>query len=189
MDEGPTDREASRRHFLLASAGMVMVPAFASAPSPWPPIDAPNFVAIDPLLATSGQPSAAVLGGLQGLGVEAVISLAPRGGPDLVPGEAAIVRGQGLAFVPLPFPPDGPSAAQSRAVAAALKALPGKRTLVHCQVNWQASVFVFLYRVIDRQEDPRLAYEAVASVWSPPGPWMALLVAELRAHAIDFEPY
>ena len=155
----------------------------------WPAVDAPNFVPVTSSLATSGQPSAATLAGLKRIGVEAVISIGPRGGPELVPEEPAIVRAQGIDFVYLPFPPDGPSEAQFLAVAEALRRVQGRRTLVHCQVNWQASTFVFLHRVIVGKEEPELAYESVARVWSPSGPWRELVVAQLRKHRIAFEPY
>jgi hypothetical protein len=53
----------------------------------------------------------------------------------------------------------------------------------------RASSMVFLYRVIVRREEPERAYEAVARVWSPSGPWKALLLAQLRKAGIAFDPY
>ena len=178
-----------KRFLHWAAVGTVPLLASGWAAAEWPAVDAPNFVAVTSSLATSGQPSPAALADLERLGVEAVISLGPRSGPDLVPEERAIVRAQGVEFISLPFPPDGPSEAQYVAVAQALRRVQGRRTLVHCQVNWQASTFVFLYRVIVRREDPELAYESVARVWSPSGPWRELLITQLRKHQIDFEPY
>ena len=160
-------------------------PAWAQGPA----LDAPNVVVISDQLVTSGQPTAAALAGLKAQGFEAVISLGPRGGPDLVPQEPALVRGQGIEFLALPFPPDGPSEAQYAAVADALRRVQGRRTLVHCQVNWQVSTFVFLYRVIEGKEEPEAAYRAVARVWSPSGPWKQFLLTQLRKHGIAFEPY
>jgi protein tyrosine phosphatase (PTP) superfamily phosphohydrolase (DUF442 family) len=174
-------------HSLAVAAVALSAPGWVEAQ--WPAVDAPNFVAISTSLATSGQPSPAALADLKRIGVEAVISLGPRGGPDLVPEEPAIVRAQGIDFISLPFPPDGPSEAQYLAVAQALARVRDRRTLVHCQVNWQASTFVFLQRVIVRKENPDLAYESVAKVWSPSGPWRELVVTQLRKHHIDFEPY
>jgi cystathionine beta-lyase/cystathionine gamma-synthase len=54
---------------------------------------------------------------------------------------------------------------------------------------YRASTMVFLYRAIVRRDDPATAYEAVARVWSPQGPWRALVVALLARHGIAFEPY
>ena len=60
---------------------------------------------------------------------------------------------------------------------------------MHCQVNMRASSMVFLHRVVGERQDPAKAYEAVAAVWSPQGPWKALIQAQLKKNGIDFEPY
>ncbi|MDB5859820.1 MAG: hypothetical protein JWQ76_3509 [Ramlibacter sp.] len=173
--------------FCLALALACLVPASAGAQGP--ALDAPNVVVISDTLVTSGQPTATALAGLKGLGIEAVVSLGPRGGLALVPDEPAIVASQGIEYIAIPFPPDGPSEAQYDAVADALRSVQGRRTLLHCQVNWQASTFLFLYRVVEGKEDPELAYQALATVWSPSGPWKQLLVTQLRKRGIAFDPY
>ena len=66
--------------------------------------------------------------------------------------------------------------------------LRDRKVLVHCQVNMRASSMTFLYRVIVGGEKPD-AYEAVAKVWSPEGPWKRLLTDQLRKAGIAFEPY
>jgi hypothetical protein len=53
----------------------------------------------------------------------------------------------------------------------------------------RASSMTFLYRVIVGREAPEQAYEPVARVWSPRGPWKKLLIAQLRKAGIAFEPY
>ena len=188
------DRDAVRQHrrFIGASAiGLgVMALAFARLSfAAWPDIGAPNLVPINASLITSGQPSLTALSDLAAQGVEAVIYLGPRTGPDWVPEEPALLSKQRIEFVPIAFPPDGPSAAHYQLVADALKRLTGRRVLVHCQINMQASVFVFLNRVIAGNESPEKAYAAVAKVWSPQGAWKELIVTMLRKHGQDFDPY
>jgi len=154
-----------------------------------PALDAPNVVVISPTLVTSGQPTAAALAQLAADGFDAVIYLAPPTVPDAVRDEAAIVEQQGLAYVNIPIRFDAPGEADFEALAAALARFAGRKVLVHCQVNLRASSMVFLHRVIKGREPPERAYEAVAQVWSPQGPWKALLARLLRQHQIAFEPY
>ena len=45
-----------------------------------------------------------------------------------------------------------------------------------------------LYRVTVGKVNPEKAYEAVAGVWSPEGPWKRLLIPELRKAGMAFEP-
>lgn len=152
------------------------------------PLRAPNVVVIDPTLVTSGQPDAAALARLEAQGFAAVVYLAPPTVPDAVADEARIVARQGLVFVNLPIPFDAPTAAHYRDFAGLMRALAPRRVLVHCQINLRASTMVFLYRVIERREDPRAAWAAVAEVWTPSGPWKTLVRKLLQEHGIAFEP-
>lgn len=153
------------------------------------PLQAPNLVAISPLLVTSGQPSAAALSRLSALGFAAVVYLAPPTVGDAVPGEADIVRRQGLEFVNIPIAFGKPTEADFDTFVATMNRFRDRKVLVHCQVNMRASTMTFLYRVIVGREAPEQAYEAVARVWSPDGPWKRLLLAQLQKAGIVFEPY
>ena len=154
-----------------------------------PALDAPNIVVISPLLVTAGQPTAASLGTLKAQGFEAAVYLAPPTVSDAVRDEQAIVERQGLAYLNIPIRFDQPSEADYDAFAAAMARLAGRKVLVHCQVNMRASSLVFLHRVLVGHEPPDKAYESVAKVWSPRGPWKALIVKLLRQHGVGFEPY
>jgi hypothetical protein len=43
--------------------------------------------------------------------------------------------------------------------------------------------------VLAEREEPAQAYAAVSAVWSPQGPWLALLRDQLKKAGIGFEPY
>jgi protein tyrosine phosphatase (PTP) superfamily phosphohydrolase (DUF442 family) len=148
---------------------------------------APNVVAVSPRLVTSGQPSADALAALKALGFEAVIYLAPPTVPDAVRDEQLIVTKQGLTFINIPIKFDNPTESDYELFSSILRGLGDRKTLVHCQVNLRASSMVFLYRVIELGESPRLAYEAVSGVWVPEGAWRRLIEGQLRKHNVQFE--
>jgi protein tyrosine phosphatase (PTP) superfamily phosphohydrolase (DUF442 family) len=175
----------------LILLGLVAAVPLAQAKSPVTPdkLVAPNIVVISPRLTTSGQPSAPALAMLAAQGFEAVIYLAPPTVVDAVRDEQAIVERQGLAYVNIPIKFTDPTEADFDAFVAALSRLHDRKVLVHCQVNLRASSFVFLYRVVIGKEPPEAAYDAVMQVWTPQGPWRALIAAVLRKHGIAFEPY
>lgn len=152
-------------------------------------IQAPNVVAISPLLVSSGQPNVASLKHLAQLGFDAVIYLAPTTVSDAVLGEAEIIRAQGMEFIHIPIQFGKPTSADVESFFAAMRHLQGKKVLVHCQVNMRASSLIFLYRSIIQQEKPELAYEAVSKIWSPSGPWKKLIIDQLQAAGIHFDPY
>ena len=172
---------------LVALAALWIVAAAATAQQP--PAFAPNIVEITPRLVTSGQPSAKGLSTLGAQGFEAVVYHAPPTVSDAVRDEALIVGRQGLVFVDIPIEFDHPTERDYELFAGVLDALGKRKVLVHCQINMRASSLVFLYRVVARHEDPHRAYESVAAVWSPEGPWKRLIVELLRKHDVKFDPY
>lgn len=182
---------SARHHARTAFFGLVtsVIGITTSAIGAEVAIQAPNVVPISPKLVTAGQPTADALTKLSEHGFMAVIYLAPPTVQDAVPGEAEIVRKQGLEFVNIPVQFGNPTEADFESFVQVMKRLTGRKVLVHCQVNMRASSFTFLYRVVVNKEKPEQAYESVAKVWSPEGPWKSLLVVQLRKAGIPFEPY
>ena len=174
------------RVLILFALGMAMT---TGAPGQSPRLTAPNVVVISPSLVTSGQPTAAGLAELKALGFEAVISLAPPTVHDAVRDEELIVTRQGITFINIPINFEHPTEADFETFSARLQELGKRKVLVHCQVNLRASSMVFLYRTVTLKEDPRIAYEAVAGVWAPSGPWRRLIEDQLRKHNVAFELY
>ena len=60
-------------------------------------------------------------------------------------------------------------------VAGLLQALPAKKTLVHCQVNFRASTFSFLYRVLFDDVPIAEAKADLNTVWVPNATWRSLM--------------
>ena len=187
--EGRPHAGTCRRNVFTGLVAAAIALTSLGARTQSPKLDAPNVVVISNLLVTSGQPTASALEQLALLGFGAVIYLAPATVPDAIKNEAEIVERQGLVYINLPIKFNSPTEADFESFVAALARIGTKKVLVHCQVNLRASSMVFLHRVVVGKESPQTAYEAVAKVWSPEGPWKALLVSVLRKNQIQFEPY
>jgi protein tyrosine phosphatase (PTP) superfamily phosphohydrolase (DUF442 family) len=177
------------RHALIAIATVTSAIFATDVHSEDRSIQAPNVVVISPTVVTSGQPTAQSLARLAAQGFKAVIYLAPSTVPDAVPNEEKIVRGQGLEFVNIPIKFGEPTETDFERFVAAMNRFRDQKVLVHCQINMRASSMTFLYRVIVGHEPPEQAYQSVARVWSPEGPWKRLLTSQLRKAQIAFEPY
>lgn len=152
-------------------------------------VDAPNFIAIHPRLATSGQPTAHALTTLGSHGFQAVVYLAPSTVSNAVKNEPELLAEQNITFIHIPIPFGAPEASHVMALFDALDSLQDRKVLIHCEINMRASAMVFLYRVIQRKETPAVAYEAVARVWSPRGVWRSLITEQLALNHIPFELY
>ena len=170
---------------ILAAAFLAFAAGDGLAQSwPDPP---PNLVQATPGIYTSGQPPAKSLEGLKAQGFEAVVYLAPPTVPDAVKDEARIVGSQGLVFVNIPIVFDNPTERDFETFAAVMKALVGRKVLVHCQVNLRASSMTFLYRAIVGKENPDEAWKAVEKIWTPRGAWKRLIEEQLKKHGVAFE--
>jgi hypothetical protein len=109
-----------------------------------------------------------------------VIDLAPSDALGSHADEAALVHAGGMACEHLPVDFARPTAAGYARFAALMRKHAGQRVLVHCQLNLRASVFVYLYRVLELGEDPDRAFEDVQMVWQPSRQWREL-IRELHA--------
>jgi len=176
-----------RRQALACVLTALILPAVPRAHAQT--VEAPNFIVIGPNLATSGQPPAQALAALGAHGFRAVIYLAPNTVSNAVKEEPEILARQGIEFVHIPIPFGAPDESHFEALSAALSQRQGSKVLVHCEINMRASTLVFLHRVIRLKEAPSTAYDAVARVWSPRGPWRRLVVEQLAKNGIPFEPY
>lgn len=147
-----------------------------------------NRIDYSPLLTTSGQPTEAELGQVASAGYDRVIFLAFTNHPKALNHEDDIVRGLGLHFVHVPVLWESPSLAEFEAFAAVMSAPSSDRTLVHCEVNFRASVFGFLYQVIYEEVDVDEAMSLMRTIWIPNDTWERFIARVLDQHGIRYEP-
>lgn len=133
------------------------------------------FVAVDDLLATSGQPTREQFGALRAAGFDAVVNLAVATSDGALPDEPELARGHGMDHAHVPVDFEAPADADVEAFFAVMERWRGRRMLVHCALNMRASAFVYLWRVRRRGESPAIAARALHRVWRPEGSWAALL--------------
>ncbi len=167
----------------LTLIGAVAMAGFAQAQDDQEII---NYVAYSESLASSGQPTQAQLEAISRVGLERVIYLAFADHETSLSGEDRMVRDLGMQFVHIPVVWSAPTVADYELFAAVMRQSEGVNTLVHCQVNWRASSFVFLYRVIVLGVPMNDAVLALNSIWTPSDGWREFIVAVLKAH--DLKP-
>ena len=82
-----------------------------------------------------------------------------------------LIRGTGARYVQLPVDWFQPTPEDYNHFVGAVTANNERNVLVHCQMNFRASAFSFLYRVIESDEDFEKAKEDMFSVWTPDATW------------------
>ena len=165
---------------LLAAAGFVAV----SVAQPQTPIL--NYVVASDRLHTAGQPDSEQLLALPEQGFDLVINLATPTSPNAVAEEAQLVAQGGIDYVNIPVDWRAPTYEDFEFFSGILNQSRHDRVLVHCMLNYRASMFTFLYRTVHEGVAPDEAYEAMAVVWEPADEWAEFGHMILGRHGIDF---
>ena len=131
-----------------------------------------NYLKYSETLASAGQPNSNHLKVLSELGVERVVYLAYTDNDTAIVSEDTKVLELGMDYIHIPVDYRKPTLANYQYMEAALQVSAEKNTLIHCQVNYRASVFSFLYRVIALGVPVRQAHDDLKSIWSPSGVWL-----------------
>ena len=176
---------SSIRKVLLAAVFLLGYPLFVSAENMTPvqgDLKPVNYIAYTESLASSGQPSAVEFQAAAKAGVERVIYLAFLDHDTSLPNEDRIVRDLGMQFAHIPVVWSAPNLADFELFSAVMRQSEGANTLVHCQVNWRASSFVFLYRVIEQGVPMNDAVLALNSIWTPSEVWREFIVNVLKVY-------
>jgi len=158
------------------------LPAFADGPDL---SELTNYRAYSPMLSSSGQPSAEQLKTVRDAGFERVVFLALTDSHGSIANEDSLVRQLGMEFVHIPVDWDHPRPDDFAMFAAVMSGTPEKKTLVHCQVNFRASSFSFLYRVLHNDVPVAEAKDDLNSVWVPNETWKQLIFDVLEANDVS----
>jgi len=146
--------------------------------------DITNFVEYSPTFASAGQPTEPQFAEVKSAGFDRVIYIAFSNSGDALANEDEIVRGLGMDYVHVPVVWNEPTLTDFEIFSAVMQQSPEKKTLLHCQVNFRASAFSFLYRVIHEGVPIDEARAALASVWEPNETWQRFIADVLDAHGI-----
>lgn len=145
-----------------------------------------NYVVASDRLHTSGQPDSEQLLALPDQGFDLVINLATPTSPNSVPEEGQLVTQGGITYVNIPVDWQAPTYEDFEFFSGILNQSRHEQVLVHCMVNYRASLFTFLYRTIHQGVAPEDASHAMASVWEPRDQWVEFGQMVLNRHGIEY---
>ena len=131
-----------------------------------------NYVDIDGLFATSGQPSEAQFELIRDAGFETVINLAPtRALENSLQNEDQVLARLGIDYVHIPVAFDNPTEDDFARFRQALDAHRNSRVWVHCAANMRVSAFTYRYRRTVLGDHDADARADLQRIWEPFGVW------------------
>lgn len=137
--------------------------------------DVSNYRQYSSMFSSSGQPSAEQLAVAAEQGFERIIYLAFTDNETAIEDEDRVVKQLGMDYVHIPVDFDDPTLADFRAFAAIMAQDNSVKTLLHCQVNFRASTFSFLYRVAVQGVPILDAKDDLDDVWAPNEIWFRFI--------------
>ncbi len=143
-----------------------------------------NFREYSASFASSGQPSAAQLQAVRDAGFTRVVYIAFSDHDNSLPNEDRIVKKLGLEYAHIPVDWDAPQPRDFAAFAALMQRSPQQKTLLHCQVNFRASAFALLYRVLYLDVPLARAKADMDAVWTPTPTWTEFVRNVLQANGV-----
>ena len=149
--------------------------------------DIPMYLEYSGKLSSSGQPLEKHFPLLADQGFEQIIYLALTTNNGALKNEDELVLKHGMEYVHIAVDFSKPSRRNFESVAALLNGASESRSLVHCQVNYRASVFSFLYRVIYLGVPIDEAKKDMDSIWMVNAIWYQFIVDTLNAHGLSHE--
>ena len=135
----------------------------------------PAYLEYSPTFSSSGQPTAEQLQTLKDEGFQRIVYLAYTDHDKSLPAEDRLVKDLGMDYLQVPVDWNAPAKSDFYLFAGAIQKEPAKRTLLHCQVNYRASAFAFLYRVIYDDVPLAEAKRDMNKVWQPNETWRKLI--------------
>ncbi len=145
--------------------------------------DIKNFVRVNDLLATAGQPKESELADVAASGFELVVNLGLLDPRYCLPDEAGSVAKLGLAYRHIPVDFKAPARADFERFEATLREATGRRVFVHCAANYRVSCFVALYAEARLGWSREQADAHVRRVWEPDDVWRGFMEAVRAEHA------
>jgi protein tyrosine phosphatase (PTP) superfamily phosphohydrolase (DUF442 family) len=146
--------------------------------------DISNYRQYSELFSSSGQPTAVQLEKIQEQGFERVIYLAFTDNDTAIEDEDRVVKQLGMDYVHIPVDWEDPTLADFKTFASVMGGENSVKTLLHCQVNFRASTFSFLYRVTVQGVPILDAKDDLDSVWAPNETWFRFVRTVLNEYEL-----
>jgi protein tyrosine phosphatase (PTP) superfamily phosphohydrolase (DUF442 family) len=147
--------------------------------------DISNYRQYSELFSSSGQPTAVQLEKIEQQGFERIIYLAFTDNDTAIEDEDRVVKQLGMDYVHIPVDWENPTLADFKAFADVMGNESTVKTLLHCQVNFRASSFSFLYRVAVQGVPVIDAKNDLDSVWAPNETWFRFIRNVLNDYGLS----
>jgi uncharacterized protein (TIGR01244 family) len=125
-----------------------------------------NLTVLNDSLWSAGQPTRAELAEVAQAGFSVVINLALATSDNAIADEAEVAQSLGMEYIHIPVVWDAPRPDNLQKFMDAMDTHADEKVFVHCAMNYRASAFVALWRVLRQGWEEAEAFTVQKTVWN-----------------------
>ena len=134
-----------------------------------------NYIKINELISTSGQPTPEQFKLIAQEGFEVVINLALHNASNAIENEDIVVTDLNMAYFHIPVNFENPKASDLKLFVNTLQALGANKVWVHCALNYRVSAFMYVYHKYVLKTPFDDIDLSMFEQWGPDSKWQELI--------------
>ena len=139
-----------------------------------------NYVKINELISTSGQPKIGELELIANEGFEVVINLAVPTTSNALENEDKIVSSLNMSYIHIPVDFENPKISDLKLFLNILQALGANKVWIHCAKNYRVSAFMYVYHKYILHTPFEQIDLSIFDMWQPSLAWQELMKVQLE---------
>lgn len=139
-----------------------------------------NYVKINELISTSGQPKIEELELIANEGFEVVINLAVPTTSNALENEDKIVSSLNMSYIHIPVDFENPKISDLKLFLNILQALGANKVWIHCAKNYRVSAFMYVYHKYILHTPFEQIDLSIFDIWQPSLIWQELMKVQLE---------
>ena len=139
-----------------------------------------NYVKINELISTSGQPKIEELELIANEGFEVVVNLAMSTTSNALENEDKIVSSLNMSYIHIPVDFENPKLSDLKLFLNILQALGANKVWIHCAKNYRVSAFMYVYHKYILHTPFEQIDLSIFDMWQPSLAWQELMKVQLE---------
>ena len=139
-----------------------------------------NYVKINELISTSGQPKIEELELIANEGFEVIINLAMTTTSNALENEDKIVSSLNMSYIHIPVDFENPKISDLKLFLNILQALGANKVWIHCAKNYRVSAFMYVYHKYILHTPFEQIDLSIFDIWQPSLIWQELMKVQLE---------
>ena len=139
-----------------------------------------NYVKINELISTSGQPKIEELELIANEGFEVITNLAMPTTSNALENEDKIVSSLNMSYIHIPVDFENPKISDLKLFLNVLQALGANKVWIHCAKNYRVSAFMYVYHKYILHTPFEQIDLSIFDMWQPSLVWQKLMKVQLE---------